>query len=92
MGDIWVAGQSIISGGLIPNRACSFWVGGGQMGLSAPALYITPEGHVALPQSLGSFSSPSVDTTNLNINGTNISVLYQSRAAMSNYITGGTCD
>ena len=63
MGDIWVVGQSIASGGLIPNRAFSFWVGGEQMGLSAPVLYMTPEGHVALPQSLGSFSSPSVNTT-----------------------------
>ena len=90
MGDIWVVCQSIASGGLIPNRAFSFWVGGEQMGLYGPVLYITPEGHVALPQSLGSFSSPSVNTTTLNINGTNISVLYQSRAAMSNYITSGT--
>ena len=60
------------------------------MGLSAPALYITPDGHVALPQSQGSFSSPSVNTTTLNMNGTNISILYQTKADMTNYITSGT--
>ena len=38
----------------------------------------------------GSLSSPSINTTNLNINGTNINVLYQSKAAMLNYITSGT--
>ena len=87
MGDIWIVGQSIASGGLTPSRSFSFWVGGEQQGLSAPILYMTPEGHVALSQSQGSFSSSSVNTTTLKINGTNISVLYQSKADMTNYIT-----
>ena len=38
----------------------------------------------------GSFYSPAINTLSLNINGTNISVLYQSKADMANYITSGT--
>ena len=49
-------------------------------------LTITADGNV-LVHPTGSFSSPSVDTTTLNINQTNINVVYQSKAAMSNYIT-----
>jgi hypothetical protein len=40
-----------------------------------PALYITPEGNVALPQPLSTFSAPSINTSTIRINGTNISML-----------------
>jgi hypothetical protein len=52
-------------------------------------LMISPNGHVIVHPT-GSISSPSINTTSLNINGTNISVLYQSKADMANYITSGT--
>ena len=52
-------------------------------------LMITPNGNIIVHPT-GSISSPSMNTTNLNINGTNISVLYQSKADMANYITSGT--
>ena len=50
---------------------------------------ITPNGHVFVHPT-GSISSPSINTTSLNINGANISVLYQSKADMTNDITSGT--
>ena len=53
-------------------------------------LMVSPNGHVIVHPT-GSFSSsPSINTTSLNINGTNISILYQSKADMTNYITSGT--
>ena len=55
-----------------------------------PAFYITPEGNVALPQPLSTFSAPSVNTSTIRVNGTNISVLYQSKADMATYITSGS--
>ena len=62
MGDTWIAGQDVsIGAGFIPARTFSFWAGGGpQMNSLFPALYITPEGHVGLPQPLGTFSAPSI--------------------------------
>jgi hypothetical protein len=51
---------------------------------------ISPNGHVIVHPT-GSISSPSSKyLQSLNINGTNISVLYQSKADMTNYITSGT--
>ena len=85
-----VVGHSVLSAALIPERACPFWFGGGQMGLYGFALYITPEGHAVLPQPSGPFSSPSVNTTTFSTNGTYISIPYQSRASTAKYITSGS--
>ena len=60
------------------------------MGGLYPALYITPECNVGLPQPLSTFSSPSINTSTIRSNGTNISILYQSKAYMTKYITSGT--
>ena len=66
-GDTWIAGQDVLSGyGLTPQRSFSFWVGGGaQINSYSPTLYISPEGNVALPQPLGTFSAPSINTSTL---------------------------
>ena len=54
-----------------------------------PRFYIQPSGRVVVPDS-GSLYSPEIDTPAMKISGTNISVLYQSKADMANYITSGT--
>jgi hypothetical protein len=68
-----------------------FGVGGGaQINSYSPTLYISPEGNVGLSQPLSTFSAPSINTSTIRINGTNISVLYQSKTDMANYITSGS--
>jgi hypothetical protein len=54
-----------------------------------PRFYINSDGLVSVMAD-GSFYSPAINTPLLKINGTNISVLYQSKADMANYITSGT--
>ena len=56
----------------------------------SPTLFISPEGNVFLSQPLSTFSAPSINTSTIRINGTNISVLYQTKADMATYITSGT--
>ena len=92
MGDTWIAGHDVSSGyGLTPQRSFSFWCGGGvHMNSLFPALYITPEGNLGLPQPLSTFSAPSINTSTIRINGTNINVLYQSKSDMTTYITSGS--
>ena len=97
-GDTWLVGQSIMRGGVSgfpfePFYARSFAiVARGVMNgtlTQISYLMITPNGHVIVHPT-GSITSPSINTTSLNINGTNIGVLYQSKAEMTNYIASGT--
>ena len=93
-GDSWKIGQSIRPFTTSPSymdRAFSIIAQGPVGGRATEINYltITGDGNV-LVHPTGSFSSPSINTTSLNINGTNISVLYQSKADMANYITSGT--
>jgi hypothetical protein len=39
---------------------------------------------------LSTFSAPSINTTTIRINGTNINRVYQSKTDMANYITSGS--
>ena len=94
MGDSWRVGQSIRPFATSPSymdRAFSIIAQGviGGRATEVNYLTITGDGNV-LVHPTGSLSSPSIHTTSLNINGTNISVLYQSKADMTNYITSGT--
>ena len=95
-GDTWLVGQSIACGGVSGFPAEPFYnrsfaiVARGVMGgtlTQISYLMVSPNGHVIVHPT-GSISSPSINTTSLNINGTNISILYQSKADMANYITG----
>ena len=84
-GDHWEFGQDLVSG--FPayqflERSFVFASGGG--GTLIPRFYINSNGLVSVME-FGSFYSPAINTPLLQINGTNISVLYQSKADMANY-------
>ena len=89
-GDHCKFGQDLVSG--IPAYdflARSFVFASGGAGTLVPRVYIKSNWLVSV-MDYGSFYSPAIDTPLLNINGTNISVLYQSKADMTNYITSGS--
>ena len=93
-GDTWLVGQSIIRGFPFEpfyNRSFAIVARGVMNGALTHISYlmITPNGHVIVHPT-GSISSPTINTTSLNINGTNISILYQSKADLTNYKTIGT--
>jgi hypothetical protein len=87
-GDTWLVGQTIMRGGATGfpvepwyNRSFAIVARGVMNGTLTQISYlmISPNGHVIVHPT-GSISSPSINTTSLNINGTNISVLYQSKS------------
>ena len=89
-GDHWEFGNDLVSG--IPEHQFlerSFVFASGGAGTLIPRFYINSSGLVSV-MAEGSFYSPTINTPSLNINGTNISVLFQSKADMGNYITSGT--
>ena len=86
MGDHWQFGQGISSD--IPGLewlARSFVIASAGGGALARRFYINSDGLVSVMDG-GSFYSPAINTPSLQINGTNISQLYQSKADMANYI------
>ena len=90
-GDHWEFGQDLLSnieGFEWLTRNFVFACGGG--GTLTPRFSINPSGLVSVLDPNGSFYSAVIDTSTIRINGTNISVLYQSKTDMANYITSGT--
>ena len=90
LGDIWHVGQSLYKDTVYgPLLDRCFAIAAYGASVYTPRLYIQPSGRVVVPDS-GSLYSPEIDTPTMKINGTNISVLYQSKADMTNYITSGS--
>ena len=85
-GDRWLVGNDIESLNFIPIRSFSIWCSSSNA--RSPHIYITPTGQTVIP--FGSLSSPPIHTNTLNINGTNINQLYQSKSDMGSYITSGS--
>ena len=90
LGDTWECGQGVISH--VPSyeySAKSFVIVCSGAGSRSPRFSIDPDGSVSVMYGCD-FYSPVINTPLLKIDGTNISVLYQSKAYMANYIMSGT--
>jgi hypothetical protein len=81
-GDRWLMGADMESLNVLPSRSFSIWCSSSNA--RSPHIYITPTGQTVIP--FGSLSSPTIHTSTLNINGTNINQLYQSKEDMINYL------